>query len=136
VDGTASYADQLLKMLGGRFSSLLTLPAQLGFFFVEDHEVDAQAQQEHLASPAARERVAALADAVAAAAASGAPLTAGQFEACVQEVASRLGLAPGDVIHPARVALTGQTRSAGMFEVMELIGAPRVVARLRRAAGP
>ena len=34
----------------------------------------------------------------------------------------------------ARVALTGQSRSAGIFEVMELIGAPRTVARLRRAA--
>ena len=42
-------------------------------------------------------------------------------------------LKAGDLIHPCRVALTGQTRSAGIFEVMELVGAPRVLARLRRA---
>ena len=41
----------------------------------------------------------------------------------------------GELIHPGRVALTGQGRSAGIFEVMELVGAPRTVARLRRAAG-
>jgi len=44
-------------------------------------------------------------------------------------------LKAGDLIHPARVALTGQGRSAGIFEVMAAIGRPRVVDRLRRAAG-
>jgi glutamyl-tRNA synthetase len=136
ADGTVAYTDRILALLGGRFSSLLTLPSQIGFFFCEDHEVEAEALQEHLASPPARERVAALATAVAAAAAAGSPLTAGQFEDCVRDVAARLELGAGDLIHPARVALTGQNRSAGMFEVMELIGAPRVVARLQRAAGP
>ncbi len=80
--------------------------------------------------------MATLATAIDAAAASGSPLTASQFESCVRDVSAGLELGAGDLIHPARVALTGQARSAGMFEVMELIGAPRVVARLRRAAGP
>ncbi|MBE0564406.1 MAG: glutamate--tRNA ligase, partial [Krumholzibacteria bacterium] len=53
----------------------------------------------------------------------------------LRALAGRLGLGAGQLIHPARVALTGQGRSAGMFDVMELVGAPRVVARLRRAAG-
>ncbi len=136
VDDTPAYVDRLLAMLGGRFGSLLTLPAQLGFFFTDDHEVDAEAHRAHLVSPEAGERVKALAAAVAAAAAPGSPLTAGRFEDCVRDVAARLELAAGDLIHPARVALTGQAHSAGMYEVMELIGAPRVVARLQRAAGP
>jgi len=38
------------------------------------------------------------------------------------------------VIHPARVALTGKTAGPGLFELMELLGRPRVVARLRAAA--
>jgi glutamyl-tRNA synthetase len=43
-------------------------------------------------------------------------------------------LKAGDLIHPARVALTGQTRSAGIFDVMELLGRRRVIGRLQRAA--
>ena len=53
----------------------------------------------------------------------------------VRDLAESRGLKAGDLIHPARVALTGQGRSAGIFEVMEAIGRPRVLERLRRAAG-
>lgn len=136
VADTAGYTDRLLAMLGGRFSSLLALPSQLGFFFTEAYEVDEPARAEQLGDPDARRRVAALAEAVAAAASSGDPLEAAGFEACVRDVAERLQLGVGDVIHPARVALTGQTRSAGMYDVMELVGAPRVESRLRQASGP
>jgi glutamyl-tRNA synthetase len=61
---------------------------------------------------------------------------AAAFEQVVRATAEQLGVPAGDLIHPCRVALTGQTRSAGIFEVMELVGAPRVLARLRRAAAP
>ena len=38
------------------------------------------------------------------------------------------------VAQPARVAMTGRTRSPGLFEVMEVLGKPRTVERLRSAA--
>jgi glutamyl-tRNA synthetase len=39
------------------------------------------------------------------------------------------------VAQPARVAMTGRTRSPGLFEVMEVLGKPKTVERLRAAAG-
>ena len=36
-------------------------------------------------------------------------------------------------IHPTRLAVTGRTAGPGLFELMEVIGRDRVVARLRRA---
>ena len=137
VPGTGSqdaYVDRLIAMLGGRFSSLRTLPEQLGFFFGEDFDRDEEAWQEVAAGDAAallRE----LADAFAADVPEGDGATAEAYEAAVRGLAERLDVKAGDLIHPARVALTGQRRSAGMFEVMELIGRPRVIDRLRRAAG-
>ncbi len=89
---------------------------------------------EHVSPAAARARLAALAEALAAALPAGQPQAAAAFEPVVRATAEKLGVAAGDLIHPARVALTGQSRSAGIFEVMELVGAPRVLARLRRAA--
>jgi glutamyl-tRNA synthetase len=41
-----------------------------------------------------------------------------------------MGLKAGDVIHPARVALTGRKVSPGIFEVMALLGKERVLDRI------
>ena len=134
ADSADGYLARVLATLGNRFSSLVTLPERVGFFYGEDFAVEQADWDEHVAPAAARERLAALADALA----TGLPLGAGHpaagFEQVVRSTADKLGVQAGDLIHPCRVALTGQTRSAGIFEVMELVGAPRVLARLRRAA--
>ncbi len=129
------FLARVLATLGNRFSSLVTLPEQIGFFYAEDHWVDEEARAKHAAGDEARGLLTALADAVEAALGTDAPRTADEFEGVVRDLAERLQVGAGQLIHPARVALTGQGRSAGIFEVMELVGAPRTVARLRRAAG-
>ena len=130
-----AYLARVLGVMGGRFGSLVTLPEQIGFFYTDGHFVDEEARAEHVSGDAAREVLTALADAFADGLDGVEPRTADEFEAVLRGLAERRGVGAGKLIHPARVALTGQGRSAGIFEVMELIGAPRVVARLRRAAG-
>lgn len=131
---TTGYANLVLKTLGGRFSSLVRLPEQIGFFFTEDYQQDEAAVAEHLGTDAARDRLGRLADACERGLSPDAPASQEDFEAVVRAAAEGAALEAGDLIHPARVALTGQTRSAGIFEVMWLIGTPRVTERLRRAA--
>ena len=86
-----------------------------------------------LAGDDVRARLSGLAARLEPALASGAPLGQDVYEEAVRAEAEALGATAGELIHPCRVALTGQTRSAGMWEVMELIGGPCVVARLRAA---
>ncbi|MDY0109609.1 MAG: glutamate--tRNA ligase [Candidatus Krumholzibacteria bacterium] len=131
----ADYVDRLLALLGGRFSSLRLLPEQLGFFFVEDFPRDEAAWHEHVAAATNRAHLAALGAALAQGLPAAEPAVAAAYEAVVRDLATRLGVPAGDLIHPARVALSGQARSAGIFEVMEALGGARVVARLQRAAG-
>ena len=38
------------------------------------------------------------------------------------------------VAQPARVAMTGRTRSPGLFEVMQVLGKEKTLTRLREAA--
>jgi glutamyl-tRNA synthetase len=128
------YVDRLLKLLGGRFSSLRRLPEQLGFFFTEDFATDAPAWAEHVAAEPGRSRLRELAAALDRALPADRPAAAGAYEEVVRDLAGRMELKAGDLIHPARVALTGQTRSAGIFDVMELLGRRRVIGRLQRAA--
>ncbi len=42
------------------------------------------------------------------------------------------GMKMGQLAQPVRVALTGRTASPGIFDVMELLGRERVIARLRQ----
>jgi glutamyl-tRNA synthetase len=134
ADTTDTYLARVLGTLGNRFSSLVTLPEQIGFFFTDDHFVDQEAWDEHVATDEARPLMTALADAFEEALDLGAPQAAGSFEEVIRSTAEKLGVKAGQLIHPSRVALTGQSRSAGIFEVMELMGAPRTVGRLRKAA--
>ena len=132
---TARYLDAVLRALGNRFSDLARVPDQIACFFTEDYPVDAAVGGRRPRAPPTR--------------GSGwrssprrwrpwmtapAPRRRARFEEVARGTAARLGVEPGALLHPCRVALTGQNANARIFPVMELIGAPRVVARLRRAA--
>jgi glutamyl-tRNA synthetase len=134
ADTTDAYLARVLGTLGNRFSSLVTLPEQIGFFFGDDHFVDKEAWAENVATDEARPLMIALADALEEGLDAGVPQASAAFEEVIRTTADKLGVKAGQLIHPSRVALTGQTRSAGIFEVMELVGAPRTVRRLRAAA--
>jgi glutamyl-tRNA synthetase len=43
------------------------------------------------------------------------------------------GLGFGKIAQPVRVALTGKTVSPGIFEIIEVLGKQKVLARLRQA---
>ncbi len=138
IDGAAdtdAYLARVLGTLGNRFSSLVTLPEQIGFFFTDEHYLDQPVWDEHVGTDDARQVMIRLADTLEEKLdlAQAQPATA--FEDVVRSLAEDMGVGAGVLIHPARVALTGQSRSAGIFEVMELMGARRTVARLRKAAG-
>ena len=134
VEDTESYLVRLLGTLGNRFSNLVTLAEQIGFFFTEEHFVDQEAWQEHVAPEPARAILVALSSALEKSLDLDMAQPSTAFEEVVRNTAEEMGLKAGDLIHPARVALTGQTRSAGIFEVMELVGARRTVARMKNAA--
>ena len=56
------------------------------------------------------------------------------LERVLREVAAELGIKAGELIAPARVALTGRKISPGIFEVMALLGRDRTVQRLEAVA--
>jgi glutamyl-tRNA synthetase len=48
-------------------------------------------------------------------------------------LADELGLKPGSLFMPVRVAVTGRTQSPGLFETLRVIGAQRVQQRVKKA---
>ena len=47
-------------------------------------------------------------------------------------MADELKLKAAELIHPTRVAISGKTVGAGLFEMMELLGRDKVLKRLEK----
>jgi glutamyl-tRNA synthetase len=65
---------------------------------------------------------------------AGDAFTEASTEAAMRALAEEEGVAFGQVIHPVRLATTGTTAGAGMFETLAVLGREATVRRLRRAA--
>ena len=61
------------------------------------------------------------------------PLTAEGFENLLRRLAEEKGVKLGAVAQPLRVALTGQTASPGLFEILDILGPEKTLARIDAA---
>jgi glutamyl-tRNA synthetase len=118
----------VLELLKPRVKKLDQLVEELRPFLVEEPTFDEAAVEKHLA-PSIRPVLAQLADAVQALP-SWEPAV---IEQAVRSTAQQAGVKPAALIHAARVAATGRAVSAGLFEVLSMLGPDRVLRRLRRA---
>ena len=60
--------------------------------------------------------------------------THASIEAKLKESAVALGVKAGELVHPARVAVTGKSIGPGLYETLEILGRERVLERFKRAA--
>lgn len=60
--------------------------------------------------------------------------TASNIEVEIRALVKELGLRGADLIHPLRVAVTGKSVSAGIFEVLELLGKKKTIERLEKVS--
>jgi glutamyl-tRNA synthetase len=89
-------------------------------------EFDSAAVEKFLKDETARKNLRILADRL-----KGLPeFTLQTVDTATRRLAEELGIKAGALIGPARVALTGQSASPGIFEVMLLLGRDMTVSRL------
>jgi glutamyl-tRNA synthetase len=132
TDPGAVADDYLARVLGlykVRLKTLSDFPAMTDCFFREDFAVEEEGRAQ-LEKPESRESLAALADRLAAVE----PFTHDAIEKAVRGVVEERKIKAGQVIHPARMAVSGKTKGAGLFEMMEVLGRDRTIERMRRAA--
>jgi glutamyl-tRNA synthetase len=97
-------------------------------FFGDLTAYDPEAVERHLRDPDLAPHVAALREALAGVH----PFDRRAVEAALRRVAAERGLNAAVLIHAARVAVTGRAVSPGLFEMLEILGRERTVARLER----
>jgi glutamyl-tRNA synthetase len=112
-----------------RAVTLADVPAMIDFYFQEPLQIDPQARAKFLASKAVEplEGLVAVLEGVE-------PFEEQAIEARVLAWLEERGTKLRAVAQPARVAMTGRTQSPGLFEVMEVLGKPRTLERLREGA--
>jgi glutamyl-tRNA synthetase len=124
-----NYLSKVLDLYKIRIKTLSDFPAMTDCFFREDFAYEEEGKK-HLEKPESREYLTVLADRLAGLT----DFSHAAIEAVFREFAEERGIKAGPVIHPARMAVSGKTKGAGLFEMMEVLGRERVVARMRRAA--
>jgi len=124
-----AYLSKVLDLYKVRLKTLSDFPAMTDCFFREDFAVDEDGRK-HLETPESREYLTLLADRLAGIT----DFSHASIEAVFREFAEERDIKAGPIIHPARMAVSGKTKGAGLFEMMEVLGRERVVARMRRAA--
>jgi len=97
------------------------------FFFKDDFAVDEAGRAKHLSSEEGRALVKGFAAALE-------PLTdfsQTNLEKILERFVGEKGVKAAAVIHPTRLAVSGKTKGAGLFEIMEALGRDKVLARMK-----
>lgn len=128
--GTEAQLDQALAIVKPKVKHLSDVPAWIGFLFTEEYPFEPEAVEKALRKPDALTHLATLGNALA----SLEEWTHPAIEACLKETATSAGQKVGAFVHPARVAVTGKTVGPGLYEMLELLGKDRVLARFQKAA--
>jgi len=124
-DYDRQWLEAVVKCFQTRFNNIDEFVEKTDFLFNDDLNFDEEAKKEHLTEGAIenllklKDRFSALED-----------FTPEMIEGAVRSLAEELGIKAAELIHPARVALTGKTAAPGIFDVIYLINKDRVLKRL------
>ncbi len=117
--------ERVLAIVKPKVKLLKDLPEWVLCFFSEEFPFDPAAVTKSLSGPLAVERLSALRDAYAALGA----WDLASLETTLKETAARLGAKAGELVHPARVAASGRGVGPGLYEMLEILGKERTLAR-------
>jgi glutamyl-tRNA synthetase len=120
------WLEGVVKSFQTRFSNIDEFIEKSAFIFNEEVVFDEKAKAEYLCSKAQIDNLKALRQKLA----SVSIFDPVSIEEAVKILAGELGVKPADIIHPARVALTGASAAPGIYDVIYLIGRARVLKRL------
>jgi len=120
------WLEQLGVALRERCKKMVEMATMAAPHVQRDIVIEEDAAKKHL-TPDITPALSRFADRVAALA----EFSHAALEKAFKEVLDEHGLRMGQLAQPVRVTLTGRTASPGLFEVMELLGRERTLARLR-----
>jgi glutamyl-tRNA synthetase len=123
------YLRAVLAIVKEKIKLLSDVPEWTRYFFTEKYEFDAAAVEKVFGKPEAAERLIALRDEFVKID----NWDLEKIEATLKTLAQKLGCKTGDLVHPARVAVSGRSVGPSLYHMLEVMGKERVLARFDRA---
>jgi glutamyl-tRNA synthetase len=123
-----SYVKAALDTCKGKIKTFSELPAYGGFYFRDSIQYDVEAAKKSFV-PESKPRLEKLRAAFAAAD----PFHAATLEAALKATATELGVKAGVLVHPVRLAVTGNASGPSLYHLLEVMGKEKVMGRIERA---
>jgi glutamyl-tRNA synthetase len=101
------------------------------FFFTDDYTVEEKGKRKYLEKEGNPANLALFADKLEELEV----FSSDNIEAVCRELMEKKELKASQIIHPARMAISGKTRGAGLFEMIEVLGREKAVERMRKVPG-
>lgn len=121
---------KVLELYKVRIKTLSEFVAHTDHFFTDNYSIEEKGRTKYLASPGSKEilreflkRLEKLAD-----------FSRASIEKACRVMAEEKKIKAAEIIHPVRMAISGKTSGAGLFEMMEVLERDKVIERIRKAA--
>ena len=122
------YLCDVLGIVKEKIKLLSELPNWTSYFFIEDYEFDPDAVKKVFGKPEAATRLSALRDEFATID----KWNLETLESTLKNLVQKFGCTTGDLVHPARVAVSGRSVGPSLYHMLEVMGKERVLARFER----
>jgi glutamyl-tRNA synthetase len=123
-----AYLLGVLKIVQEKIKLLKDVPDWIGYFFTEQYEYDPEAVAKTFAGPEVMHRLGQLRDAYQ----SLESWDAATLESGLKSLAPKIPCKTGELIHPARLAVSGRSVGPSLYHMLEVLGRERVLSRLQR----
>jgi glutamyl-tRNA synthetase len=124
-----NYLLRVLESVKEKIKVFKEVPDWIDFFFSEDFAFDQGAVEQSLRKPEATNRLRSLRNAYAVQE----EWLAASLETTLKQLGKEIGCKVGELVHPARVAVSGRTIGPSLYHMLEIMGKERVLRRMDRA---
>jgi glutamyl-tRNA synthetase len=122
------YVREVLAIVKEKIKLFKDVPEWTSYFFTENYEFDSEAVKKVFGSPEASTRLKALREEFAKID----KWDLETLESTLKSLAQKLGCKTGDLVHPARVAVSGRSVGPSLYHMLEVMGKERVLKRFDR----
>ena len=123
------YLRAVLAIVKEKIKLLSELPEWTSYFFTENYEFDPVAEEKVFGKSEAATRLSALHEEFRKID----NWNAGPIESTLKALVQKLDCKTGDLVHPARVAVSGRSVGPSLYHMLEVMGKERVLTRFERA---
>ena len=123
------YFLKVLEIVKEKIKLFRDVPDWIGYFFTESYPFDPEAVTKTLKRSGALDRLRRLRQRYG----GEEDWSAAALEAALKQLGTEIGCKTGELVHPARVAVSGRSVGPSLYHMLEVMSKPRVLQRMDRA---